>query len=118
MIPLFTVAALPVLPLWGFDAPAAAQEPAQTAAGIAEARSPMGEGRFLGTDASVLARAQRQWSAGAPDHDGLGVRLKAGHRFTRRVTASARAAWHPPAYGTRTHNAKELRLQTKPPNLP
>ena len=56
-----------------------------------------------GADASVLASARRQWSAGAPDHDGLGVRLEAGHRLTRRVTANARASWHERAYRTQTH---------------
>ena len=55
------------------------------------------------TEASVLANAQRRWSAGAPDHDLLGVRLEAGHRFTRRVTASARTSWHERSYRTRTY---------------
>ena len=55
------------------------------------------------TEASVLANAQRRWSAGAPDYDTLGVRLEAGHRFTRRVTASARTSWHERSYRTRTY---------------
>ena len=55
------------------------------------------------TEASVLASAQRRWSAGAPDHDALGLRLEAGHRFTRRVTASARASWHDRNYRTRDY---------------
>ena len=53
------------------------------------------------TEASVLASVQRRWSAGAPDHDALGVRLEAGHRFTRRLTAHARASWHERSYRTR-----------------
>ena len=55
------------------------------------------------SEASALASAQRRWSIGAPDHDALGVRLEAGHRFTRRVTANARASWHDRSYRTRTH---------------
>ena len=52
-------------------------------------------------EASVLASAQRRWSAGAPDHDSLGVRLEGGRRLTPRVTASARASWHERGYRTR-----------------
>ena len=55
------------------------------------------------TDASVLASARRQWTAGAPAYDGLGGRLEAGHRFTRRLTAGASASWHERAYRTETH---------------
>ena len=55
------------------------------------------------TEASLLASAQRRWHAGSPDHDALGVRLEAGHRFTRRVTASVRASWHDRSYRTRTY---------------
>ena len=55
------------------------------------------------SEASVLASVQRRWSATAPHHDALGARLEAGHRFTRRVTASARASWHERAYRTETH---------------
>ena len=55
------------------------------------------------TEASVLASVQRRWSAGAPDHDALGVRLEAGRRFTRRVTVNARASWHDRSYRTRTY---------------
>ena len=55
------------------------------------------------TEASALASVQRRWSAGVPDHDGLGVRLEAGHRFTPRVTASARASWHDRNYRTRDY---------------
>jgi len=53
------------------------------------------------TEASVLASAQRRWSAGAPDHDALGVRLEAGRRLTPRVTAHTRASWHDRDYRTR-----------------
>ena len=55
------------------------------------------------TEASALASAQRRWSLGAPDHDAFGVRVEAGHRFTRRVTANVRASWHDRSYRTRTH---------------
>ena len=55
------------------------------------------------TEASALASAQRRWSATAPDHDALGARLEAGHRFTRRVTANVRASWHDRGYRTRGH---------------
>ena len=54
------------------------------------------------TEASVLASAQRRWSASAPDYDALGGRVEAGHRFSRRVTANARASWHDRRYRTRT----------------
>ena len=53
------------------------------------------------TEASVLASAYRRWSADVPDYDALGGRIEAGHRFTRRVTASARASWHDRRYRTR-----------------
>ena len=53
------------------------------------------------TEASVLASAHRRWSAGVPDYDALGGRIEAGHRFTRRITASARASWHDRRYRTR-----------------
>ena len=64
-----------------------------------------GPRRLLGrnAEASVLASAQRRWSAGAPDHDALGVRLEADRRLTRRVTASARASWHERGYRTRRY---------------
>ena len=55
------------------------------------------------TEASVLGSVQRNWSGGAPNHDALGVRLEAGRRLTRRVTASARASWHDRAYRTQDH---------------
>ena len=50
----------------------------------------------------MLASVQRRWSAGAPDHDALGARVEAGHRFTRRVTANAQVSWHGRRYRTRT----------------
>ena len=53
------------------------------------------------TEASVLASAHRRWSANVPDYDALGGRIEAGHRFTRRVTASARASWYDRRYRTR-----------------
>ena len=53
------------------------------------------------TEASVLASAHRRWSANVPDYDALGGRIEAGHRFTRRVTASARVSWHDRRYRTR-----------------
>ena len=54
------------------------------------------------TEASVLASVQRRWSASAPDYDALGGWIEAGHRFSRRVTANARASWHDRRYRTRT----------------
>ena len=64
-----------------------------------------GPRRLLGrnTEASALASVQRRWSGGAPDHDALGVRLEAGHRFTRRLTANARASWHERTHRTEDH---------------
>ena len=55
------------------------------------------------TEASLLASAQRRWTATTPDHDAFGGRLEAGHRFTRRVTANVRASWHDRGYRTRTY---------------
>ena len=55
------------------------------------------------TEASLLASAQQRWSATAPDPDAFGARLEAGHRFTRRVTANARASWHDRRYRTRDY---------------
>ena len=54
------------------------------------------------TEVSLLASARRRWTANAPEHDELGLRAEAGHRFTRRVTANARASWHERRYRTRT----------------
>ena len=54
------------------------------------------------TEASVLASVQRRWSASAPDYDALGGRIEAGHRFSQRITANARASWHDRRYRTRT----------------
>ena len=54
------------------------------------------------TEVSLLASARRRWTANAPEHDELGLRAEAGHRFTRRVTANARASWHDRRYRTRT----------------
>ena len=55
------------------------------------------------TEGSFLASAQRRWSGGAIDHDALGFRIEAGHRFTHRVTAHARASWHDRKYRTRSY---------------
>ena len=55
------------------------------------------------SEASLLASAQRRWSATAPDHDALGARLEARHRLTRRMTANLRASWHDRSYRTRTY---------------
>ena len=54
------------------------------------------------TEVSLLASARRRWTANQPEHDELGLRAEAGHRFTRRVTANARASWHDRRYRTRT----------------
>ena len=64
-----------------------------------------GPRRLLGrdTEASLLASAQRRWTATAPDHDALGGRLEAAHRFTRKVTASAEVSWLDRRYRTRGH---------------
>ena len=64
-----------------------------------------GPRRLIGrtTEASLPASAQRRWSATAPDHDAFGARLEAGHRFTRRVTANARASLHDRRYRTRDY---------------
>ena len=51
---------------------------------------------------SLLASARRRWTAGEPNHDDLGLRAEAGHRFTRRVTANVQAAWHDRRYRKRT----------------
>ena len=46
------------------------------------------------TEASLLASVRRRWTAGKPESDGLGARFEGEHRFSRRLTASLRAAWH------------------------
>ena len=51
----------------------------------------------------MLASAQRRWTAGAIDHDALGLRLEAARRLTPRVTARLRASWHDRKYRTRTY---------------
>ena len=53
------------------------------------------------TDVSLLANARRRWTGSAPDHDDFGLRAEARHRFTRQVTANARASWHDRRYRTR-----------------
>ena len=50
------------------------------------------------TETSVLASARRRWTAGKPESHGLGIRFEAEHRFSRRLTASLRAAWHQLGY--------------------
>ena len=55
------------------------------------------------TEVSVLASAQRLWSANVPDYDGFGGIVEAGHRITKLVTATARVSWHERQYRTRTH---------------
>ena len=51
---------------------------------------------------SLLANARRRWTANLPEHDDFGLCAEAGHRFTRQVTANARASWHDRGYRTRT----------------
>ena len=46
------------------------------------------------TEASLLASVRRRWTAGKPESHGLGARFEGEHRFSRRLTASLRAAWH------------------------
>ena len=46
------------------------------------------------TEASLLASVRRRWTAGKPESRGLGARFESEHRFSRRLTASLRAAWH------------------------
>ncbi len=53
------------------------------------------------TEVSLLASVRRRWTANVPDHDDFGLRVEAGHRFTRRVTANARTAWHGRGYRAR-----------------
>ena len=55
------------------------------------------------TEASLLASAQRRWTASAPDHDALGIRVEAAHRLTPRLTGRLRASWHEREYRTRTY---------------
>ena len=55
------------------------------------------------TEVSLLASVRRRWMANVPDHDDLGLRVEAGHRFTGRVTANAQAAWHDRGYRARKH---------------
>ena len=75
------------------------------------------------TEAGVLASAHRRWSANVPDYDAFGGRIEAGHRFTRRITASARASWHDRRYrtrmfldgpGHRVHVAGKIYRETRP----
>ncbi len=54
-------------------------------------------------EASLLASAQRRWTAGDQLYDALGARLEAGRRITRRVTANAWASYHDRGYRTQTH---------------
>ena len=54
-----------------------------------------------GTDISVLASARRRWVGGETDYDDVGVRGEAGHRFSPRVAANARASWHHRQYQRR-----------------
>lgn len=52
--------------------------------------------RFLigpATEASLLATASREWSAGQPTNDTLGSRLELTRRLSRRVTANVHASW-------------------------
>ena len=42
------------------------------------------------TQASLLATAQRQWSAGAPETDQFGLRLEGAHRLTPRLSVQGR----------------------------
>ena len=56
------------------------------------AHAHIGPRRLLGprTEASLLAVANRQWSAGVPDTDEFGVRLEGKHRLTPRLALDAR----------------------------
>ena len=60
---------------------------------------------LIGTnaEASLLASAQRRWTAGDQLYDALGARLEAGRRITRRVTANVWASYHDRGYRTETH---------------
>ena len=44
------------------------------------------------TEASLLATADRQWTAGRPETDRFGLRLEGEHRLTPRLALSARAS--------------------------
>ena len=41
-----------------------------------------------------MGSVQRRWYGNDRDFDAFGVRAEAGHRFTRGITAHARASWH------------------------
>ena len=45
------------------------------------------------TEASVLATASHEWSAGKPTNHTLGSRVEVRRRLSRRVTADAHASW-------------------------
>ncbi len=45
------------------------------------------------TEASLLAEASRQWTAGRPHGDDAGVRIEGGHRTGRRLRLHADASW-------------------------
>ena len=45
-----------------------------------------------GTEASLLATVERQWTAGVPETDRFGIRLEGEHRLTPRLAMFARAS--------------------------
>ena len=45
------------------------------------------------TEASLLATAERQWAAGAPETDRYGFRLEAARRLGRRLVLQSAASW-------------------------
>ena len=57
-----------------------------------------------GTEASLLATVGRRWAATSPGPRRFRAPPRGrGHRFTRRVTAHARASWRDRSYRTRSH---------------
>ena len=54
-------------------------------------------------EASVMASAQRLWSAGDQLFDALGARIEAGRRVSRRITTNVRASYRERSYRTETH---------------
>ena len=50
------------------------------------------------TETSLLASTRRRWTAGKPESHSLGARFESEPRFSRRLTASMRAAWHQHEY--------------------
>ena len=55
------------------------------------------------TEASLLASASRQWTAGTPENHTLGGRLEVRRRLSQRATAQVHGSWQERTYKTSTH---------------